>query len=265
MSQETPVQGSKYFTVTELPGLKASREQIERLFHRYHFAAQFCTGKEVLEVACGSGIGLGYLAKNAVKVIGGDIDENNLAFARERYKGRQNIEIKQLDAHQLPFDNGSFDAVIFYEAIYYLKDPEKFVSEAHRVLRKGGAFLFCTVNKDWTDFNPSPYSTKYFSIPELNKLFGNFGNVNFFGAFRTTDDTTRGKIISMIKRLAVSLHIIPRTMKGKELLKRIFFGRLQILPSEVTEGMAEYSLPVHISSSSPNPDFKVIYAVGYAG
>jgi 2-polyprenyl-3-methyl-5-hydroxy-6-metoxy-1,4-benzoquinol methylase len=61
-----------YCTVTELPGSNATKEQLARLYHRYHFAAGFCEGKDVLEVACGAGQGLGYLARKAKSVVGGD-------------------------------------------------------------------------------------------------------------------------------------------------------------------------------------------------
>jgi len=57
-----------YTTVTEMPGLKASREQLAMLYTRYAFAAKFCDGKDVLEVGCGAGQGLGYLATKARKV-----------------------------------------------------------------------------------------------------------------------------------------------------------------------------------------------------
>ena len=74
-----------YTTVTETPGVKASKEQLERLFQRYNFALQFCQDKDVLAVACGAGQGLGYLARVAKRVVGGDIDENNLKFTQELY------------------------------------------------------------------------------------------------------------------------------------------------------------------------------------
>ena len=254
-----------YTTVTELPGHKGSREQLERLFHRYHFASQFCEGKDVLEVACGAGIGLGYLAKKAKKIVGGDIDENNLKFAYEYYKGRKNIELKILDAHHLPFEDNSFDVVILYEAIYYLAEPEKFVKEVKRVLRNQGMLIICTANKDWPDFNPSPYSYKYFSAQELFNLLraNGFAEAKLFGGCRVKNKTIQDKIASFIKKIAVNLHLIPKTMKGKEFLKRVFFGRLAPIPPEIYEGMAEYSPPVIISANLPNYEYKVLYAVGY--
>jgi len=50
-------------------------------------------------------------------------------------------------------------------------------------------------------------------------------------------------------------------MKGKEILKRIFFGKLSPLPNEIEEGICEYKPPERISSDTPNFEYKVIYAV----
>jgi len=150
--------------------------------------------------------------------------------------------------------------VILYEAIYYLPEPEKFVSEAHRVLRDDGMLLICTANKDWADFNPSPYSRKYFSAQELYSLLKRkFTKVKVLGAFPVSEDGIKNKIVSLIKRTAVTLHLIPKTMKGKEIFKRIFFGKLLTLPSEIGDGEVEYSPPVAISSDQPNYQYKVLF------
>ena len=252
-----------YTGVTELPGQRASSEQLARLYHRYKFASQFCKGRDVLEVACGGGIGLGFLAKKAKKVVGGDIDREILEIAKDTYRGSNNIEIYQLDAENIPFENNSFDVILLYEAIYYLTHPERLINEARRVLRKGGRLIICTVNKDWSDFNPSPYSVKYFSVPELSSLIKcKFERVDFYGAFSTEGNGLRDSFVSFIKRTAVNLHLMPKTMKGKELFKRLFFGKLYPLPAEIKEDIAEYSKPVPIASDSPNSSYKVIFAVG---
>ena len=253
---------TNYTSVTEIPGSKVSNEQCVRMAHRYRFAAQFCAGKEVLEVACGAGTGLGYLAKFAKKVIGGDIDRNLLKYGQKHYRERDKITLQLFDAHRLPFKDDSFDVMLLYEAIYYLAQPEKFVAEASRVLRKNGLLIICSVNKDWLDFNPSPSSTRYFSASELFLLLNQkFSGVEIYGAFPTAANSTKERIISLIKRTAVALHLMPKTMKGKEFFKRIFFGKLQVLPAELEEKMFIYSPPVSISPSS-NPCYKVLYAVG---
>lgn len=256
------VMDTDYIKVTETPGVKASKEQIARLFQRYHFALSFCRNKEVLEVACGAGLGLGYLAKGALRVVGGDIDENNLRFAREHYQGRDNIELRALDAHKLPFEDKSFDVVLLYEALYYLANPELFVNECHRVLKEGGVCLIATVNKDWADFNPSPHSHRYYSAGELYQLLAqSFPKVSLYGAFKAEKSTFKDRLVSLLKRTAITLHIMPKTMKGKEIFKRVFFGKLVVIPPEVGDGMADYVAPVLIATEHPDTRHKVIYAV----
>ena len=254
-----------YSIVTELPGFRGSKEQLERLYQRYRFALQFCKDKEVLEVACGGGMGLGYLAKVAKKVVGGDIDKDILKYPLERYEGKDKIKVEEFDAQNLPFEDKSFDVVILYEAIYYLPEPEKFVSEAHRVLKDNGVLLICTVNKDWDDFNPSPHSIKYFSAPELYSLVNQkFSKVELLGAFPISKNGIKNKIISSVKRTALRFNLIPKTMKGKEIFKRIFFGKLLTLPSEIEDGEVEYSPPVAISSDHPNYQYIVLFSEAHA-
>ncbi len=254
-----------YTIVTEIPGNKAPKEQLERLFQRYHFAQQYCENKAVLEVACGSGMGLGYLARTSRFVVGGDIDKNLLNLSVDRYRERENIYLNLLDGQSLPFSAKSFDVVLLFEAIYYLPEPEKFISEARRVLKKDGCLLICTANKDWTDFNPSPYSQKYFGTRELHALIEKkFSRVEVYGAFPVNNHAFKNKTVSKIKRTAISFNIMPKTMKSKEKFKRLFFGKLFSLPIEIHEGIADYFPPVHISSTSQDFKHKVIFSVAYS-
>ena len=112
-----------YHSITEYPGLGATRDQLERLCHRYRFALEYADSRDVLEVACGSGIGMGYLAKRAGTVVGGDIDHRNITIARSLYTNSA-VKICNMDAHYLPFKNATFGLVLLFEAIYYLGNPE---------------------------------------------------------------------------------------------------------------------------------------------
>jgi hypothetical protein len=59
---EAPVD---YLGLTEVAGEEVSQEQVDRMVRRYAWAGACCAGKDVVEVACGSGQGLGHLAKLA--------------------------------------------------------------------------------------------------------------------------------------------------------------------------------------------------------
>ena len=250
-----------FSNVTEVPGARASREQAAMLYTRYAFAAGLCRDKEILEVACGSGMGLGFLARTAKRVVGGDCTQGLLQQARMHYGAR--IPLVRLDAHKLPFRDRSFDAIILFEAIYYLADPSHFLQECRRVLREGGGVIVCSANKEWDGFNRSPFSHMYYSSGEIAELLGPHGfTVDLFGGFPTEPKSALGRVIMTIRKLAVAWNLIPRTMKGKELLKRVFYGKMIVLPGEIPEGMArEYALD-SIPAEALDSSHKVLYAVG---
>jgi SAM-dependent methyltransferase len=255
-----------YTSITESPGLKATKEQISRLYQRYHFARRFAGGKDVLEVACGSGIGLCYLAEVARSVTGGDIDERNVAAAGGYCRDGLNITVEGMDAQKLRFPDGSFDLVLLFEAIYYIKEPQRFIAEAERILRNKGFLIICTVNRDWEDFHPSPYSRRYFSAPELYEILGKrFNDVKLYGGFPVEKAGVRDRLVSSIKRAAVGLNLIPGSLEARAHLKRIFMGRLSALPETITEGMAAYEPPVQIAAEGANRHFKIIYALAVKG
>lgn len=249
-----------YVSVTEIAGDEVSREQVQRICNRYYWAGQYCKGMDVLEVACGTGQGLGYLAKLARSLTAGDYSEEILEIARRHYQTR--LDLKQFDAQDMPFEDNSFDVVILFEAIYYIPDAQKFVSECRRILRPGGKVLIATANKDLYDFNPSPYTYKYYGAVGLNKLFEDQGFfVEFFGDTPVAQLSVRQKFLRPIKKLASTLHIIPGSMKGKKFLKRIMFGQLVEMPAEIDEDMVEYHPPVPISHLNPDTKHKVIYCL----
>ena len=249
-----------YTEVTEIAGDRVTQEQIQRMYTRYHFARQYCSAKDVLELGCGSGQGLGYLRGVANKVVGGDYSGSLLRLTQEYYRGR--IPLIQLDAQALPFKDGSFDVAILYETIYYLKDPNSVVKECMRVLRPEGTLLICNPNKDLADFNPSPYSYHYFSACDFVELLRPFGfQIECFGDCEVNHDDPKQRVLAFIKKTAVKFHLMPKTMAGKKFFKRIVFGKLEPLPSELRDQNDICQLPCSIDSSSPNLSYKVIFAV----
>jgi SAM-dependent methyltransferase len=249
---------SDFTTVTEAPGDPLRSEALEMLWTRYRFAEEYCRGRDVLEVACGAGQGLGLLAKTAARVVGGDYTERLLGFAKQHYGSR--IPLVRLDGQQLPFGGETFDVVLLYEAVYYLPEPARFLEECRRVLRPGGRVLLCTANKNVADFNPSPFHRRYYSGPELLELFRQhrFDPV-LLGSFPVAQETMRDRLVSAVKRAAVALHLVPKTMRGKALLKRLFFGPLEVAPAELTDGTWRYHPPQVVESATQTQPFRVLF------
>src|SRR5688572_14504822 len=115
-----------FVSVTEIAGDEDSREQVERLARRYYWAGEYCRGKDVLEVACGTGQGVGYLSTLARSVTAGDFSQPLLDIARQHYGER--FDFRHFDAQEMPFSDRSFDVVLVFEALYYIPDADRFLA-----------------------------------------------------------------------------------------------------------------------------------------
>ena len=251
-----------FVSVTELAGDEVSREQVERLARRYYWAGEYCREKDVLEVACGTGQGVGYLATLARSVTAGDFSPALLDIARRHYGER--FDFRRFDAQQMPFLAQSFDVVLIFEALYYIPDVERFFDECRRVLRPGGVVLVSTANKDLFDFNPSPHSTRYLGVVELDDTMRRHGFVpEFFGDTPVAAVSARQQLLRPVKAFAAKSGLIPKSMAAKKLLKRFVFGGLVPMPPEITATTAEQVQPVPIQAGVADRAHKVLFCAGH--
>ena len=123
-----------------LPSLTGEIE-LEHL-HRYLMAAVHCSGKAVLDIACGKGSTAFYLAeKYGCSVVGIDISEELIQEAEDtcRKKGLNNkVRFEVGNAMDLPFDDNEFDVAISQGILVFVDDKTKTINEASRVLKDGG-------------------------------------------------------------------------------------------------------------------------------
>ncbi len=255
----------QFVALTESPGLPASREQLARLYHRYRFARDFAVGKDVLEAACGAGLGLEFLSRQARSVVGGDIEPANVAIA-QRSASPSNVSVEVMDALNTGLPDASFDLILLFEALYYLPEPERFAAEARRLLRPNGVVVICTVNPAWADFHPSPHAHAYLTGPQLQALLAPmFDSVSLYGAFPTASTGLLSRLTSILKRAAVSFNLIPGNLAARNRLKRLFFGPLTPIPESIPEDLAPYAPPSPVSADSLAEEWKILYAVGRRG
>ena len=101
-------------------------------------------GKDVLEVGSGRGGGSAYLARyrDPASMTGVDFSPKAVAFSARRHREIPNLRFIAGDAEKLPFPDAQFDAVVNVESSHCYGNIARFFSEAHRVLRPGGWFLF---------------------------------------------------------------------------------------------------------------------------
>jgi ubiquinone/menaquinone biosynthesis C-methylase UbiE len=98
------------------------------------------TGK-VLEVAVGTGLNLDAYPQD-ITLTGIDWSDAMLDIARSRATevGRT-ATLQQADAHELPFDDASFDTVVCTFGLCAIPDHTQAISEMTRVLRPGGRLI----------------------------------------------------------------------------------------------------------------------------
>jgi ubiquinone/menaquinone biosynthesis C-methylase UbiE len=142
-------------TTTEDPTAKARRvweamapryDRDIRFFEKVQFGGgrewvcSRATG-EVLEVAVGTGRNLPFYPAE-VTVTGVELSPAMLDIARTRAAelGRE-VELREADAEDLPFADGSFDTVVCTLSLCTIPDHARAIAEMARVLRPGGRLL----------------------------------------------------------------------------------------------------------------------------
>lgn len=176
---------------TELPDLRFTGERIvpgqteEALFReheeRYVFAGQYVFGKDVLDVACGTGVGTEFLRVSGARTVWGlDIDPGAIAFAKARFT---ECSFAQSDASALCLPDNSLDLVVSFETLEHLTDSRKFLQECQRVLRPDGILICSTPNRALSRWSAeNPYHVREFYPSEFKALLESmFVCIELFG------------------------------------------------------------------------------------
>lgn len=152
--------------------------------HRYIFACQFVSGKDVLDIACGEGYGSAMLARTAAKVIGVDISDEAIEHARKRYLDSR-LTFLTGSCAAIPLPDACIDVVVSFETIEHHAQHKEMISEIKRVLRPNGLLVIsCPEKHEYSDIPGyrNPFHVKELYRHEFEALLGSaFANATYFG------------------------------------------------------------------------------------
>lgn len=102
----------------------------------------------ILDVGCGPGIVSMQLAELGHSVTSVDISDDMLECARKNVRNNGlDIDFRKGNAMALDFGDGEFDAVVSDYMLWTVPEPERVISEWHRVLKENGTLAY--TDGDW--------------------------------------------------------------------------------------------------------------------
>jgi len=155
-------------------------------------------GSRILDVGCGIGGSSRILAKSyGFNVTGITISPAQVKRARELTPLGLNCSFQVMDALNLKFDDGEFDAVWSVEAGAHMNDKAKYADEMLRTLRPGGYLALA----DWNSRDLSAYPPSFFENLVLKQLLEQWVHPSFisikeFGHILKTNKNSGGKVVS---------------------------------------------------------------------
>ena len=104
-------------------------------------AEKYFKDKRVLDVGCGRGERTKLFYQHSNKVYGLDLAD------KLETNDRKNFCFIRASAENLPFTDNYFDGVVSFDVIEHLENDARMLSEAYRVLKKGGRLFLGTPNR----------------------------------------------------------------------------------------------------------------------
>lgn len=99
---------------------------------------------KVLDIGANDGVFLKFLKeKKQCDIHGVDISDTAIEEAK-----KIGVEVLKADAHKLPYEDKTFDAVVIMEVLSHVHNPKEVLKEARRVLKRNGVLLGSTPHKN---------------------------------------------------------------------------------------------------------------------
>lgn len=122
---------------------------LQRYWHNRRFEevkklAENTKGGMVLDIGSADGVFTRELldATKAAKIVGIDVLQHSVDWAQKHWKRNKKMSFRVGNAHDLEFEDESFDAVFALEVLEHIHDPGQVFKEIRRVLKRGGYAVF---------------------------------------------------------------------------------------------------------------------------
>ncbi len=145
---------------------------LELHMKNYDVAKNYVAGKNVLDIACGSGYGSKILCDAGAKsVMAVDISEEAINYAQKKYSAPQ-LTFQQGDAEKFESED-QFDVIVSFETIEHLKEPLPFLKKLNTLLTSSGYLLLSVPLGETRHFDP--YHLHKFMKEDIITLLGKSG------------------------------------------------------------------------------------------
>ena len=127
---------------------------------RYEFAKQFCIGKAVADIACGTGYGMAILRQVAASVEGYD---------KQLLCGNRAIDLEKESWEK------TYDVIVSFETIEHLANPEFFLENVHRTAK---LFVVSSPIGEFRGYNP--HHKQVWNLPQFKTLLEKYFRCSYF-------------------------------------------------------------------------------------
>jgi len=229
----TKLTGERFYPDLEGGGV-AEIEHTER----YRLATRFVKESRLcLDAACGTGYGTAIIAEFAKKVVGVDIADDAITYARNHFL-KPNVVFERMDLNEMRFPDDYFDCIVSFETLEHINDHENLLNQFRRILKPGGMLAISTPDINVSHRLPSRSS---FHVHEL----GQEEFMSLLDKYFVIDKLFGQKIIQPLDWLQrLTAKLVPFLQKFDVLKLR------KILPGQIIKNYTSYA-------TNPIKDYKI--------
>ncbi len=201
----------------------------------------FPTASNFLELGCGTGFVLSYIADQfpSVALYGGDVCMAGLDYAKRRLDTK--AELFQLDCKRIPYYE-EFDTIGAFDFLEHVAEDEQVLAEAHRALRRKGGLILSVPQHNfiWSRADALAHHVRRYDAKELRDKLERAGfKVLYMGSF-----------VSLLFPLMAALRLTKkRSCKDDGMISELKLGKVLNYLLERVQGFERFLITHNVRFS----------------